>query len=256
MSYLASASRLLLLTLVAGTSLVAQEGWVGSLKLNAGPTMGPAKALMGQAGYSFAPEIELAYHYSKTDAVVFGVGYRFFPGDLSAASYIPAPPPASTFITTGTSNAARVVIQNYVAASVAAPYEARLRKPDAKGLELTSLYRHNYTPDLFVQGGLRLGLYKVNVRDTGSRITYMELATPGTGANLGKTNYSATPSSIVTIMDDLDKKTTSLGLMAGIGYRLTTNFSLEANVFTVRLGDPRGLTHTSVATELGFGIRF
>jgi opacity protein-like surface antigen len=120
-------------------------------------------------------------------------------------------------------------------------YEARVRKPDGKGFEITSLYRHGFSEDLFVHGGLRLGLYKINYRDTGSRITY---------------SAPATPSAIVTIQDDREKKTVSFGLMAGIGYRLTEKFSLEANVFTVRLGDPVGYTSTSLASELCFGIRF
>jgi opacity protein-like surface antigen len=235
--------------------LAAQEGWVGSLKFGGGPTTGAAKTLMGNAGYSFAPTLEFAYHYSKTDAFVLGAGLRFFPGDISTASYIPAAPSPTTsgYITTGTTNAARTANLAYIAGG---PYEARLRKPDTKGLELTGMYRHDYNPDLYVQAGLRLGLYKVNVRDTGTQITYTESAIAGTGVNLGRTNYGVTPSSIVTIMDDLDKKTTSLGVIAGLGYQLTEYFSIEANVFTVRLGDPRGVTTTSVASEVCFGIRF
>lgn len=215
MSTLASISRLALIAVTACTGLKAQEGWAGSLKLGGGPTTGPAKTLMGDAGDSFGAEVEFAYRYGKRQTLVLGLGMRFIPGDLATVSSIPTPRADGT-------------------------YEARIRKPDAKGPELTALYRHDLTGTLFVQGGLRLGLYKVNVRDTGSRITY-------TGG---------APSAIVTIMDDLDKKTTSIGAVAGLGYRITDIFSVEANVFTLRLGDPRGLTTTSAASELRFGIRF
>jgi len=78
------------------------------------------------------------------------------------------------------------------------------------------------------------------VRDTGSRITY-------TGG---------APTAIVTIMDDLDKKTASFGAVAGLGYQISDYFSVEGNIGTVRLGNPRGLTSTSAATEIRFGIRF
>ncbi|BDU72541.1 hypothetical protein [Mesoterricola silvestris] len=200
---------------MAATALQAQEGWVGSLKFGGGPTTGSAKTLMGNAGYGFGAEVEFAYRYAKDQAMVLGLGYRFFPGDLATVSSIPTPRPDGT-------------------------YEARITKPDAKGPEVTALYRRDLVPELYVQAGLRLGLYKVNVRDTGSRITY-------TGG---------APSSIVTIMDDLDKKTTSIGAVAGLGWRITGIFSVEANVFTVRLGDPRGGTGTSAASEIRFGIRF
>jgi len=196
--------------------LSAQEGWEGSLKIGAGPTTGPAKTLTGKAGFSFAPTVEAIYNFNKTSAVVLGGGYRFFPGDMYEVSAIPTP-------------------------RVAGTYEARLRKPDAKGLELTALYRHSFENELYLQGGLRLGLYKVTLRDTGSRITY---------------SAPTTPSAIVTISDEFVKKTTSFGLQAGVGYHLTENFSVEANVFTVRLGDPLGITNTSVASELSFGFRF
>ena len=221
MSNLASVSRLALLALVASTGLAAQEGWNGSLKLGAGPTNSGAKTVMGNAGYSFAPQVELAYGFNKKQSLVLGLGFRFFPGDIATVSYIPGARPVTTTPTA---------------------YEARLRKPDAKGTEFTALYRQTMGSDFFVQGGMRLGLYKVNFRDTGSRITY---ATNGT-----------TITNIDTIMDDVDKKTVSFGLMAGFGYRLTENFSLEANVFTVRLGDPLGSTSTSLVSEIAFGIRF
>ena len=181
---------------------------------------------MGNAGYSFAPEVEYAYNFNKSQAVVLGLGYRFFPGEISTVSFIPtaaATVPATPPRPAGT-------------------YEARLRKPDAKGAEVTALYRQTFGSDFFVQGGLRLGFYSVNFRDTGSRITY---AANGT-----------TTTAIETIADDLTKKTTSIGLMAGCGYRLTDMFSVEANAFTVRLGSPLGNTATSVATEIAFGIRF
>lgn len=221
-SNLVSITRLAILTLAVSTGLAAQEGWEGALKIGGGPTTGGAKTVTGNAGFSFAPTLEFTYHYNKTSAVALGMGYRFFPGDIYTVSSIPTPQVAGQ------------------------TYEARLRKPDAKGFELSALYRHSFNEDLYVQGGLRLGLYKVNFRDTGSRITYGTVP-PST---------AVVPTAIVTIMDDRDKKTTSFGLLAGMGYRLTENFSVEANVFTVRLGDPLGITNTSLASELSFGIRF
>lgn len=217
MSHFLSITRVALLTLSIGTGLAAQEGWEGALRIGAGPTTGPAKTVTGNAGYSFAPTLEAVYNFDKTSSVVFGAGFRFFPGDIYMVSAIPTPQVAGQ------------------------TYEARLRKPDAMGLELTSVYRHGLNEDIYIQGGIRLGLYKVSFRDTGSRITY---------------SAPSVPSQIETIQVELVKKTTSFGLTAGVGYRLTENFSVEANVFTVRLGDPLGITNTSLASELSFGFRF
>lgn len=217
MSNLVSITRLAALALVLSVGLSAQEGWTGALKFGGGPTTGKAKTLTGDAGYSFSPQVEASYSMDKASAIVLGAGYRFFPGDITTISTIPTPQVGGQ------------------------TYEARLRKPDAKGLEVSALYRHTFENSMFLQGGLRLGLYKMTFRDTGSRITY---------------SAPSTPSAIVTIAEEREKKTTSFGLLAGIGYQLTQNFSVELNAFTVRLGDPLGGTSASLATEVNFGIRF
>ncbi|MCE1228094.1 MAG: hypothetical protein LWX11_01180 [Firmicutes bacterium] len=207
--------------LAAAIGLSAQEeGWSGALKFGGGPVSGSAKAVTGDAAFSFSPQFEATYSFNKSSAWVFGAGYRFFPGDQTMISYIPTPQVAGQ------------------------TYEARIRKPEAKGLELTSLYRHTFGESFFVQGGLRIGLYKTTFRDTGSRVTYTLVSN------------RITPTTVVTIQDEFEKKTTSVGLLAGLGYQLNRNFSVEVNAFTVRLGNPLAGTNTSVASEVNFGIRF
>ena len=257
MSNLVSITRLALLTLAVSTGLAAQEGWEGALKFGGGPTTGPAKTVTGNSGFSFAPTLEAAYHFNKTSSWVFGVGYRFLPGDIYASRTFIAPPAVVTRTATNFNawtasvNAARAW-----ALANPGPQEMTLRKPDAKGMEFTSLYRHTFNEDLFVQGGIRLGLYKVSVRDTGTRFNYSFTEASGTFGTPNWVNASLVTPIITTLAIETEKKTASFGLMAGIGYRLTENFSIEANAFTIRLGDPLGSTNTSLATELCFGIRF
>ena len=219
MAKLSSITRLALFTLAIGTGLMAQSPWSTGFKIGGGPTASSVKTLMGDAGFSFAGTFELGYQLDKNSSLVFGAGYRFFPGDFKTVSFIPS-----------------------TAATVAGTYEARVRKPEAKGFELTAAYRMNLNEDLFVQGGVRLGINKVTFTDTGSSVTYA-------GTPVVRTL-------VVPIATMTEKKTTSFGLLAGIGYRFGSAFTVEGNAFTVRLGDPLGDTRTAVATELTFGIRF
>jgi opacity protein-like surface antigen len=216
---LSSITRLALFTLAIGTSLLAQSPWSTGFKMGGGPTASGVKSLLGDAGYSMGGAFELGYQLDKNSSLVFDAGYRFYPGDFKTVSYIPA-----------------------TASTVAGTYEGRVRKPEAKGFEFTALYRRDLFEDVYAQGGIRLGLNKVTFTDTGSSVTYA--GTP------------VTRTQVVTIASMTDKKTTSFGLMAGLGYRFGSAFTMEFNAFTVRLGDPLGDTRTGVATELTFGIRF
>jgi hypothetical protein len=220
----ASIARLIrysLLSCALGVGLSAQTSpWDGSFKIQMGYLDGNAAKVLNNKEtlntFGFAGEV--TYRLDKSSVLAFDLGYRFFPGTANTMSYIPA-----TLVANST-------------------YTALVRKDEAKGFQASALYRRAaFTEGMSWQAGLRLGRYQVTETDTGSTVT--------TGATPAVTR-------IDTIATVTEKNTFNVGVLAGLHYQFTDQYSGELNAFTTGIESPTSGKKNGLVVELGFGIRF
>lgn len=222
-----AALRTAVLALLAGTASMAQEAWSYSLKVAGGPATGGLLTALGRAGYSFGGDFEAAYKRSADARLVVGLGWRSFPGDYAAISFIPF---------------------TYAATNINPTiYESRVRKPEGQGFQLTGLYRSYLRgwEGVYVHGGLRIGANKVTETDTGTQLVTDGRSSTTTGNVLA----------VNTIAEIREKSTWSVGPIAGIGYEYR-EFLFELNLWTATVDSPAFGKKTGLATELAFGFRF
>jgi hypothetical protein len=196
-------------------------------KMGGGPLSGQVRKVTGDAGYSFSAGIEMEQKLGSDSSLVYGFGYRAYPGDFENISFLPATLP--------------------VRATVGTYYEeTRVRKGEAGGFNLSAVYRHDaFMEGMYLQGGLVLGFNRSTTTDTGSRITI----TVTTAATAGAIT------AIETIDSRLEKKTTAIGLTGGLGYRFGGRYALELNLTQTSLEGVIG-KKSGFAGELTFGVRF
>lgn len=244
MARLTNPITILVLPLALCASLGAQESkWTPSFKFSTGLVEGGAKKLFlpsntsGSVAPIFGGAVEVAYQLDKQSAVVFDLGINFLPGDNGIVSYIELPTTART--------PAWVVGDTYTA-------ETRDRKVDGQSWQASALYRRD-TPieGLFWQAGLRIGFNKTTQRDTGASTVYRVTAVSGTGVpTFGAINSSSAIASVD------EKKTTAIGLLAGLGYRFDERYSGAANVYQTKFEGAAAGKKSGTVFELSFGVRF
>lgn len=230
MARLATLTKLLSLSLALGGSLLAQDAkWEPSFKLLGGYQLGEAKDdLLGGNPGNFGVGAEVAYRLDKDSSLVFDLGYRFYPGDTQFVSYFQAP-------TSSTPGTVGQVITG----------ETRVRKVQAEGFQGSALYRRNgFMDGMFWQAGLRLALNRSKQTDTGSAYAYTR----------GTSSWSLT--SVAPIDAVVEKKKTSIGVLAGVGYRFDDRYTGALNAYTVQFEGPSAGKKSGVVVELDFGIRF
>lgn len=244
MARLTSLTKLLVLPLVLGGTLSAQEAkWTPSFKFFAGSVMGATKDLFlppaatGSVAPSFGGGVEVAYKLDGQSAMVFDLGFRFVPGDNGIMSYIELPNTRKT--------PDWVVGDTYAA-------ETRNRKIDGQSWQASALYRRNaFTEGMFWQAGLRLGINKTTQTDTGASTLYTATAV---SATTFLPTWSTTRTTAIASIDD--KKTTSIGLLAGLGYKFDERYSGELNAFQTKFEGAAAGKKSGTVVELAFGIRF
>lgn len=222
-----------LLVALAGTGsmLVAQEAPpIGAFKIGGGQLGGDTKKAL-DLGATFSFALETTFPLNERSALVAELGYRFYPGANSLLSFIPVSVPATGINPT--------------------IYETRNRRTDAKGFQLTGLYRYDLIPKaLYVQGGLRVGFNKTTETDTGTQLVTDGTAITNTGS-IGNTHILA----VNTIATRQEKKGVALGVLAGAGYRFGSRYAVELNAFNTRIETSAGAKN-GFAAELSFSVQF
>lgn len=238
-------TKLLSLSLLLGSSLAAQESkWTPSYKFQVGSTMGGAKDLFlpantsGAVAPNFGGGVEVAYQLNKASALVFDLGFRYTPGDNGITSFLVSPPATAK-------TPAWVIGDTYTS-------EARARKIDGQGWQASALYRHDaFMEGMFWQAGVRLGFNKTTQTDTGSSAVYTVTA-------VNVTTFVPTWSTPVAtaIASKVEKKTTALGLLAGLGYRFDDRYSGELNAYQTKFEGATAGKRSGTVVELAVGVRF
>jgi hypothetical protein len=216
----------------AGGSLAAQDApALGSFKLGIGSIGGDAKKSL-ESGGTFSFSLEGTYPLNDRASLVGDLGFRFYSGANKLVSFIPIAVPATGINPTS--------------------YETRNRRLDAKGFELTGLYRFELWPkELYLQGGLRLASLKASEEDTGT-----QLVTDGTAiANTGTISNSHILA-VNTIASNREKKTTAIGPVVGVGYRFLNRYATELNAFTTKIETPSSGAKNGFAVEFSFSVQF
>jgi hypothetical protein len=153
------------------------------------------------------------------------LGYRFFPGDTQFVSYFQLP-------ATGT-------VGQIISG------ETRVRKTQIDGFQASALYRRDtFVDGMFWQAGLRIGFNKAKQTDTGSAASYTR----------GTTSWTVT--SVSAIDSVVEKKKTSIGLLAGLGYRFNDRYIGGLNLYTAQFEGPDAGKKSGIVAELDLGIRF
>ncbi len=219
MARLSCIPRLALLPLALCVGLHAQSAkWDGSFKVFGGATTGGVKDNLIQSTQNFGGGVEGTYALDKDSALVFDLGFRFYPGTNAMQSFI--------------------VLPTATAATIGRIYtgETRDRKVDGTSWQASALYRRNaFTEGMYWQAGLRLGFNKTKQTDTGSTVA------------------TGNPVAIDSVDE---KKTTAIGLLGGIGYRFTDMYSGELNVFQTKFEGAAAGKQNGTVVELAFGVRF
>jgi hypothetical protein len=216
----------------AGGSLAAQDApALGSFKLGIGSIGGDVKKSL-ESGGTFSFSLEGTYPLNDRASLVGDLGFRFYSGANKLLSFIPVSVPATGVNPT--------------------LYETRNRRLDAKGFELTGLYRFELWPkELYLQGGLRLASLKTSETDTGT-----QLVTDGTAiANTGSISNSHILA-VNTIASNQEKKTLAVGPVVGVGYRFLNRYAAELNAFTTKIETPSSGAKNGFAAELSFSVQF
>lgn len=220
---------LLAALLAASTTASAQEGWTYGFRMGGGQTFQDLKAYTGKAGYAWGGEFEASREWGKDGRAVLTLGYRFLPGDFQQVSLAPSTLPT------------RAVAGTYT-------LETRMRKAEAEGFQLGALYRQNLPLEgCYGQAGVRLGYLRSRVVDTGTSFTQ----------TVTTTNSAGSITAVKAIASQLEDKTFSPGVLAGVGYRLSDTYSLELNAYTARILDPvSGEKRGGPAYEFLIAIKF
>lgn len=232
MARLTRMTKLLSLVVATGLSLCAQTSpWDACFKVFGGRADGAVKNDLGM-GNNFGAGAEVTYSLKKDTALVFDLGYRFFPGSTSVVSDIP-----KTVAATG-------VNPTY--------YETRLRKTAVEGFQASALFRQDaFTEGMYWQAGLRMGLNRAKLTDTGTR-----MSTDGTAiADMGSVSNTHILT-VNTIADVKEKKTVAIGLLAGLGMRFNDRFSGEVNVFQTKAESTAVGKKSGLVAEIAVGVRF
>ena len=209
------------------------DRWDASFKFYGGGTIGGAKDLFNTTG-NFGGGAEGTYKLDGSGSLVFDLGYRFFPGTNSIQSYITLP------ALTATSPAGMLYSG-----------ETRDRKTDGSGWQASALYRRNaFTGGMYWQAGLRIGFNKTKQTDTGAASSYITTKTPATAPAV----WTVTATSAINSVEE--NKTTSIGLLGGIGYRFNDQYSGELNVFQTKFEAAAAGKQNGAVVELAFGVRF
>ena len=223
--------RLTLAALIIGTGLCAQESaWSSGMRFGGGVHTGGMKEALN-ASQHFGFGYELGYKLAPKGMIVADLGVRWYPGKQIVISTIPRSVPATGVNPT--------------------VYEARMRKPEAMGAEGHIKYRYLMSEDMYLQGGLRIAHNRGKETDIGTRLITNGTAISNTGAN------TAAILAVETIAEKDTEFTTSLGVTAGFGYRLTEMLALETNIFTNQVKLPfSGEKKNAVAFEVSLNVRF
>lgn len=231
MSKLGLVASLLVAAAGTGGMLVAQEAPpIGALKIGAGQLGGDTKKAL-DLGATFSFSVETSFPLSERAALVGELGYRFYPGANNLLSFIPVSVPATGVNPT--------------------VYETRNRRTDAKGFQLSGLYRFEVLPKtLYLQGGLRAGFNKTTETDTGTQLVTDGTAITNTGS-IGNTHILA----VNSIASRQEKKGVALGLVAGVGYRFGSRYAAELNAFNTKIETGAGAKN-GFAAELSFSVQF
>ena len=220
-SRLASRTALLL---CLGTAVQAQDSLGLSFKMGGGPINGGVRRLTGDAGFTYTATFEMDWKLSAKSAMVFDLGYRWFPGDYKNISFIPG-----TFATVGTYDVS-----------------SQVDKAEGGGFQLGALYRMDaFTEGMYVQGGLILGFNRLQTTSTGTRATIV----------VTTANTAGTATSVTAIKAQDTKTTTSIGPVIGLGYRFGERYCLEANAYTSKLATSAS-SKSGAGIEVIFGVRF
>lgn len=229
MSRLSCIPRLAFLPLALCVGLQAQSAkWDGSFKVFGGATTGGVKDNLIQSTPNFGGGVEATYALDKDSALVFDLGFRFFPGTNSMQSFI--------------------VLPTATAATIGRIYsgETRDRKVDGTSWQASALYRRNaFTEGMYWQAGLRIGFNKAKQTDTGAASSYTQTSA---------TAWTVTATRAIDSVDE--KKTTAIGLLGGIGYHFTDMYSGELNVFQTKFEGAAAGKQNGTVVELAFGVRF
>lgn len=216
----------------AGGMLAAQEAPpLGAFKIGAGTLGGDTKKSL-DFGATFSFAVEGSYALSERGALVGELGYRYFPGANNLVSFIPVSVPATGVNPTS--------------------YESRNRLTDAKGFQVTGLYRFEVVPrTAYIQAGLRIGLNKTTETDTGTQLVTDGTAITNTGS-ITNTHILA----VNTIASRQEKKSLAPGLVAGAGYRFLNRYATEINLFTTRIETASSGAKNGFAAEVVFSVQF
>jgi len=184
--------------------------------------------LRKHVGFAISAGVEYALFSNAT--LVGSVGYRVLSGDqyLAKSYEVPNATNANTGYKPNTT------------------YSALNQKHDGGGFELSCLYRMGvFVPDLYVQGGLRVGSYKLSTNNFGADIT--------TGA-AGTMNAADTV--VKTISYIADTTTISPAVVLGLGYRVAPQHAFEFNLSSLSAAGEETGTKMGFAFEIGYSIRF
>lgn len=223
-SRLASRTALLL---CLGTALQAQDSWNLSFKMGGGPLNGDARKLTGDAGFTYSGTFEMDRKLGSDSSMVFGLGYRWFPGDFVNVAFIPATLPT------------RATVGTYYESS-------QVDKAEGGGVQLSALYRKEaFMEGMYWQGGLLLGFNRLQTTSTGTRLTIL-VTTANTAGSI---------TAVDAIKDQDTKRTTAFGPVLGLGYRFGERYAVEANAYMTKLATSAS-SKSGAGVELVFGVRF
>lgn len=224
---------ILLMAMVSGGDVLAAQDAppLGAFKLGVGSIGGDAKRSL-EAGGTFSLSLEGVYALNDRASLVGDLGFRFYSGANTLLSFIPVSVPATGVNPT--------------------IYETRNRRLDAKGFELTGLYRFDLWPkELYLQAGLRVAFLKTSETDTGTQLITDGAAISNTGS-ISNIHILA----VNTIASNREKKTTAIGPVVGVGYRFLERYATELNAFTTKIETPSSGAKNGFAAELSFSVQF
>lgn len=216
----------LLAGITTATAFAGDISVTPEFKLALGKTNGAVTEITNK-GLGFALTGSANIKLSETSSVIAGLGFRVLPGSqfikenfTYSATHPTGYAPNSTF-------------------------RAWNQKNDGEGFEVSALYRMNFD-GLYVQGGLRVGSYKVVTRNTGTEYH--------TGAT-GSVN-DAVGGGVSTIAYMTEKKTTSPAFVVGAGYLMAPNHAIEVNLSNLRLAGENTGTKNGLLLEFAYCMRF
>lgn len=240
----------LYLAALASMSAMAQGLGEPTFKLSAGGPFGDYRKQVGSK-MTLTVGGEMAYRLNASSSIVGTFGYQWTPGSNRLVSdYYSwrgqvAPTTGINILATGI-NPSRI--------------ETRDRKIDVQGIQLGAMWRQELADfGMYYQGGLRVGFNRTLVADTGTIVT--------TNGNAVTSSTDVDLLRVDAIAEQREKKSVSVGLVAGLGYRVGDRYNLELNISTLKGENPDLSANTmnapafkkswtGIGVEVSYGIRF